>query len=93
MSKMGYGAPRKGTTSPPTRTPLAEADGHTCAAATPASSAVGFGAPPAPPRCGHRTRWERMRGPLLTGGRVGVLTIALHFRDPHASGSWGFCPF
>src|SRR3954463_10269626 len=41
----------------------------------------------------QRTRWERLRDPLLTGGLVGVLTIALHFRDPHASGSWGYCPF
>ncbi len=41
----------------------------------------------------ERTRLERLRGPLLTGGLVGGLTIALHFRDPHGSGSWGFCPF
>ena len=41
----------------------------------------------------QRTRWERIRDPLLTGGLVGGLTIALHFRDPHASGSWGYCPF
>jgi hypothetical protein len=39
------------------------------------------------------TRWDRLRTPLLTGGVVGGLTIALHFRDPHASGSWGYCPF
>ena len=41
----------------------------------------------------QRTRWERLRDPLLTGGLVGGLTIALHFRDPHSSGSWGYCPF
>ena len=41
----------------------------------------------------ERTRFERLRGPLITGGLVGGLTIALHFRDPHASGSWGYCPF
>ena len=34
-----------------------------------------------------------MRAPLLTAGIVGGLTIALHFRDPHAAGSWGFCPW
>ena len=34
-----------------------------------------------------------MRGPLVTASVVGGLTIALHFRDPHASGSWGFCPW
>jgi Protein of unknown function (DUF2752) len=41
----------------------------------------------------ERTRFERLQVPLLTGGLVGGLTIALHFRDPHGSGSWGFCPF
>jgi len=40
-----------------------------------------------------RTRWERLQGPLVTGALVGGLTIALHFRDPHSSGSWGYCPF
>src|SRR3954469_13350560 len=39
------------------------------------------------------TRFERLRTPLLTGGIVTGLTVALHFRDPHPSGSWGFCPF
>ena len=34
-----------------------------------------------------------MRGPLVTAGVVGGLTLALHFRDPHTSGSWGFCPW
>ena len=34
-----------------------------------------------------------MRGPLVTAGVVGGLTIALHFRDPHVSGSWGVCPW
>jgi uncharacterized protein DUF2752 len=41
----------------------------------------------------ERTRFQRLQGPLITGGLVGGLTIALHFRDPHASGSWGYCPF
>ena len=31
--------------------------------------------------------------PLITGGLVGGLTLALHLRDPHESGSWGLCPF
>lgn len=39
------------------------------------------------------SRWDRMRGPLLTAGVVGGLSLALHFRDPHASGSWGMCPW
>jgi uncharacterized protein DUF2752 len=47
----------------------------------------------ASPVLGQRNRWERLRDPLLTGGLVGGLTIALHFRDPHTSGSWGYCPF
>jgi hypothetical protein len=34
-----------------------------------------------------------MRGPLVTAAVVGGLTLALHVRDPHASGSWGLCPF
>jgi hypothetical protein len=41
----------------------------------------------------ERTRLERLQGPLVTGGLVTGLTIALHFRDPHSSGSWGLCPF
>ena len=41
----------------------------------------------------ERTRFERLHGPLITGGLVGGLTVALHFRDPHSSGSWGYCPF
>ncbi len=39
-----------------------------------------------------RTRAERLRAPLLTGGVVAGLTLALHLRDPHAAGSWGLCP-
>ena len=41
----------------------------------------------------ERTRLQRVRVPLLTGGLVGAATIALHFRDPHEAGSWGYCPF
>lgn len=39
------------------------------------------------------TRYDRLRGPLVTAGIVGGLTIALHLRDPHAAGSWGGCPW
>jgi hypothetical protein len=39
------------------------------------------------------SRLDRLRGPLLTAAVVGGLTLALHFRDPHAAGSWGFCPW
>ena len=47
----------------------------------------------APPALPERTRWQRLQGPLITGGLVGGVTIALHFRDPHSSGSSGYCPF
>ncbi|CAM5778140.1 DUF2752 domain-containing protein [Cellulomonas persica] len=32
------------------------------------------------------------RGPLLTAGIVGAATLVLAVRDPHRSGSYGFCP-
>src|SRR3954449_7666280 len=41
----------------------------------------------------ERSRWDRLQGPLVTAGLVGGLTVALHLRDPHSSGSWGYCPF
>jgi hypothetical protein len=37
-------------------------------------------------------RWQRMVGPAVTLGGLGAATLALHFRDPHVQGSWGFCP-
>ena len=37
-------------------------------------------------------RWQRMLAPAITVGGLGAATLALHFRDPHASGSWGLCP-
>jgi hypothetical protein len=49
--------------------------------------------PPTPFSVTPPSRLDRLRGPLLTAGIVGGLTIALHFRDPHASGSWGLCPW
>jgi len=39
------------------------------------------------------SRLHRLRGPLLTGGVAAGLVLALHFRDPHSSGSWGLCPW
>ena len=39
------------------------------------------------------TRLDRLRGPLLMGALAVGLTLSLHYRDPHSSGSWGFCPW
>jgi hypothetical protein len=47
--------------------------------------------PASRPRAATRTR--RLAAPLLSAGVVGGLTAALHYRDPHVQGSWGFCPF
>lgn len=33
-----------------------------------------------------------MREPLATTGALTLVTVALHLRDPHSSGSWGLCP-
>jgi hypothetical protein len=39
------------------------------------------------------TRRERMAGPLVVAGIVVAGTVALRVRDPHQSGSWGYCPW
>jgi hypothetical protein len=33
-----------------------------------------------------------MAGPAVTIGGLALATVALHVRDPHQSGSWGYCP-
>ena len=38
------------------------------------------------------SRWQRMAAPGLTIGALGAATLALHLRDPHQDGSWGYCP-
>ena len=38
------------------------------------------------------SRWRRIAGPAATIGGLGLATLALHVRDPHTSGSWGYCP-
>ena len=38
------------------------------------------------------TRGARMLAPAVTIGGLALATLALHLRDPHSSGSWGFCP-
>lgn len=40
-----------------------------------------------------RNRSQRIVAPLVTGGSVAALTVALHFRDPHQHASWGLCPW
>lgn len=44
------------------------------------------------PAPAQETRARRMVVPLATIGGLTAATVALHFRDPHSSGSWGFCP-
>ncbi|GAA4758915.1 DUF2752 domain-containing protein [Nocardioides endophyticus] len=41
---------------------------------------------------GPATRWQRVRGPALVIGGLGIATLALRLRDPHEHGSWGLCP-
>jgi hypothetical protein len=49
---------------------------------------------PAPPAGAAyaASRWQRVRGPAVVLGGLGLATLALHLRDPHQSGSWGYCP-
>lgn len=49
--------------------------------------AAGPAVGPVPP-----DRWRRLQGPALTIGGLAAATLALHLRDPHSTGSWGFCP-
>jgi hypothetical protein len=39
-----------------------------------------------------RTRPRRMGLPVATITGLATATLALYLRDPHASGSWGYCP-
>jgi Protein of unknown function (DUF2752) len=38
-------------------------------------------------------RWRAIRGDLGLAGTGAVAVALLHFRDPHAHGAYGFCPF
>lgn len=49
-------------------------------------------APPPVARDAERSRWERVRPPVLVIGGLAAATLALRLRDPHAQGSWGLCP-
>jgi hypothetical protein len=39
------------------------------------------------------SRARRVAPPLLLAGGVLALSVALHVRDPHQSGTWGYCPW
>lgn len=39
------------------------------------------------------SRRQRLTGPASVAVAVVAGTVALHVRDPDASGSWGFCPW
>ncbi|MEO7069673.1 MAG: DUF2752 domain-containing protein [Nostocoides sp.] len=53
--------------------------------------------PAGPPGGGHRTEPATLARRLMGPGTVGLaaagLATALALRDPHVSGSWGYCPF
>ena len=44
---------------------------------------------PVPPE----SRWSRVKAPVLLAAAVLGLSVLLHLRDPHRSGSWGYCPW
>ena len=47
---------------------------------------------PTAPAVVEQSRWQRVAGPAVTIGGLALATLALHVRDPHQSGSWGYCP-
>jgi hypothetical protein len=46
----------------------------------------------APPPLASSGRLHRLALPLGAGAVAALGTLALHLRDPHTSGSWGYCP-
>ncbi len=38
------------------------------------------------------SRGRLLRAPLQSLAVLGAATVAVHLRDPHVSGSWGYCP-
>ena len=40
-----------------------------------------------------RSRWRRVRVPVLLAGGVLGASVLLHLRDPHRGGSYGWCPW
>ena len=47
----------------------------------------------APPEAEAPSRWQRVRPTVVLAAVLVGLSVALHLRDPHESGSWGFCPW
>lgn len=41
----------------------------------------------------ERSVWRRVQAPVLVAVALLAASVALHLRDPHRSGSWGFCPW
>ena len=41
----------------------------------------------------ERSRWRRVQAPVLVAVALLAASVALHLRDPHRPGSWGFCPW
>ena len=39
------------------------------------------------------SRWQRVKRPTLLAGGLLAVSVLLHLRDPHRSGSWGYCPW
>lgn len=37
--------------------------------------------------------WAGVSAPTILAGTVLAASVALHLRDPHQQGSWGFCPW
>lgn len=40
----------------------------------------------------QQARLARLASPLAVGAVAALGTLALHLRDPHVSGTWGYCP-
>jgi Protein of unknown function (DUF2752) len=38
-------------------------------------------------------RWRRVRPPVALAAGLLAACVLLHLRDPHRSGSWGYCPW
>ena len=48
--------------------------------------------PPAAPAAVEASPWRRVAPPALVIGGLAAAARALHLRDPHDSGTWGYCP-